>query len=234
MIIKSLPSPNFDDRPSGMMVDMVILHYTGMQDALSALHRLTDPASQVSAHYTIDEDGTIYHHVPEEKRAWHAGVAFWRGDRAINARSIGVELVNPGHEFGYRIFPAKQIDGLIGLLANIRSRHTIPPQHYLAHSDVAPTRKEDPGELFPWQLLAEHGFGIWPDHTIPEVQPLGSIYQYLMEIGYELVDHDASLQAFCRHWVPEYFTQAGQCDMMIIQQRLSWIRDRFRENCQNG
>src|SRR5690606_11494193 len=155
------PSPNFDERNCRRPVDMVVLHYTGMPSAEAALKRLTDPQSKVSAHYVLDEDGTIYRLVPEDKRAWHAGVAFWRGIRDVNARSIGIELVNPGHEFGYREFPSAQIDALLELLADIGSRHEIMPGNYVGHSDIAPARKEDPGELFPWHRLAVAGFGRW-------------------------------------------------------------------------
>ena len=125
--------------------------------------RLCDPAAKVSAHYTIDEDGTVYAHVPEARRAWHAGVSFWAGESDINARSIGIELVNPGHEYGYRAFPEAQIAALIALCHGILARHPIPPARVLGHSDVAPARKEDPGELFPWARLAKAGIGLWPD-----------------------------------------------------------------------
>ena len=156
-----MPSPNQDDR-GGAAIDMLVLHYTGMITAEAALSRLCDPAAKVSAHYTIDEDGTIYAHVPEARRAWHAGVSFWAGKRNVNARSIGIELVNPGHEFGYRAFPRSQIAALIDLCRDILARHPIPAARVLGHSDVAPARKEDPGELFPWAQLAEAGIGLWP------------------------------------------------------------------------
>ena len=183
---------------------MVILHYTGMVDAGAAIRRLTDPASRVSAHYTIDEEGTIYRHVAEEKRAWHAGVAYWRGDAAINARSIGIELVNPGHEFGYRPFPDDQINNLLRLLEEISARHKIAPHHFLAHSDVAPCRKQDPGELFPWQRLAACGFGLWPESWSDTDTP-ASCLENLAAIGYDPADGAASLLAFRRHWHPTWF-----------------------------
>ena len=148
-----MPSPNHDDR-GGAAIDMLVLHYTGMKTAEAALERLCDPAAKVSAHYTIDEDGTVYAHVPEARRAWHAGVSFWAGATDINSRSIGIELVNPGHEFGYRDFPDAQIAALITLCHGILLRHPIPSARVLGHSDVAPARKEDPGELFPWERLA--------------------------------------------------------------------------------
>ena len=156
------PSPNHDARPDGAAVDMLVLHYTGMRTAEEALARLCDPAARVSAHYTIDRDGTVYAHVPEARRAWHAGVSFWAGERNVNARSIGIELVNPGHEFGYVPFTEDQLGALVELSCAIVARHAIPPRRVLGHSDVAPARKVDPGELFPWERLADWGLGVWP------------------------------------------------------------------------
>ena len=155
------PSPNHDDR-GGAVVDMLVIHYTGMASADAALARLCDPVAKVSAHYTIDEDGTVYAMVPEARRAWHAGASCWAGARDINARSIGIELVNPGHEFGYRAFAPAQIAALITLCQGIVTRHAIPAWRVLGHSDVAPMRKDDPGELFPWETLAKAGIGLWP------------------------------------------------------------------------
>ena len=132
-------------------IDMLVLHYTGMPTGAAAIARLCDPAAKVSAHYTVDEDGTVYAHVPEARRAWHAGVSHWAGAGNINSRSIGIEIVNPGHEFGYRAFPDAQIAALITLCHGILLRHPIPSWRVLGHSDVAPARKEDPGELFPWK-----------------------------------------------------------------------------------
>jgi N-acetylmuramoyl-L-alanine amidase len=210
------PSPNFNERREGAPVDILVLHYTGMPTAEGALKRLCDAAAKVSAHYTIDEDGTIYRHVAEEKRAWHAGVSFWAGEREINARSIGIELVNPGHEFGYRAFPEAQITALIELARGIVRRHPIPPLRVLGHSDVAPKRKIDPGELFPWPRLAAEGVGVWPKHPrldisrsvqVPEIQ------RDLAAIGYEcpasgVLDEDtrAAIAAFQRHFRPALVT----------------------------
>ena len=146
------PSPNFDARTAPP--DMIVLHYTGMETGEAALERLRDPEAKVSAHYLVEEDGRVFSLVPEERRAWHAGAAFWAGERDINARSIGVEIVNPGHEFGYREFPEAQIAAVIDLVGGIRERWTVPDARILGHSDVAPRRKEDPGELFPWKRLA--------------------------------------------------------------------------------
>jgi len=155
-------SPNFDRRPEGRAVDMLVLHYTGMPSAEAALERLCDPAARGSAHYLIEEDGSTWCLVPEEARAWHAGVSCWAGERDINGFSIGIELVNPGHEFGYRDFPAVQIMSLVGLARSVLARHPIPPYRVLGHSDVAPQRKIDPGERFPWRWLAQEGIGLWP------------------------------------------------------------------------
>lgn len=158
-------SANFNSR-EGQAVDMVIIHYTGMQSAEAALERLCDPASEVSAHYVIDEDGTIYGLVDEADRAWHAGVSEWQGATNINSRSIGIELVNPGYEHGYREFPPVQIDALIALLKDILARHRIPLPRVLGHSDVAPGRKQDPGHLFPWDRLAAAGVAMHR-HPVP-------------------------------------------------------------------
>ena len=159
------PSPNFDTRPVATPVDILLMHYTGMETGKAALERLCDPAARVSSHYTVDEDGTIFRHVPEECRAFHAGISYWAGATDINARSIGIEIVNPGHEWGYRSFPDVQIDAVIRLSKDILARHPVPPERIIGHSDVAPARKQDPGELFPWQRLAEEGVGLWPAGT---------------------------------------------------------------------
>lgn len=159
------PSPNHDAR--GRAVDMLVLHYTGMPDAASALARLCDPESRVSAHYLVDEDGAVSRLVPEERRAWHAGVAEWAGESDVNARSIGIELVNPGHEHGYRPFPEAQMAALERLAAAVVRRHRIPPRRVVGHSDVAPARKRDPGELFDWARLARAGVGLWPELREP-------------------------------------------------------------------
>jgi N-acetylmuramoyl-L-alanine amidase len=192
------PSPNHDDR-GGVGVDMLLLHYTGMRNAEEALARLCDPAAKVSAHYTIDEDGTVYAHVPEARRAWHAGVAHWAGATDINARSIGIELVNPGHEFGYREFASDQIASLITLCHSILMRHPIPSARVLAHSDVAPARKDDPGELFPWAQLAKAGIGLWPQAVASDLGP-----EALSRYGYDPnAPQDKAITAFQRHFRPK-------------------------------
>lgn len=157
------PSPNFNERQGVDGPDILLLHYTGMQTCAAAVERLTSAEAKVSAHYTVDEDGTIYAHVPEHLRAWHAGVSSWRGMSDINSRSVGIEIVNPGHEFGYRPFPDVQIAAVIELGRAIVRRHAIPARNVIGHSDVAPGRKTDPGELFPWKRLSEAGLGLWAE-----------------------------------------------------------------------
>ncbi len=215
------PSPNHDARPPEAGIDLLMVHYTGMLTADAALARLCNPASQVSAHYTIDEDGTVYRHVPEARRAWHAGVSCWAGVTDLNARSIGIELVNPGHAWGYRPFRAPQIAALITLGQAIVRRHHIPATRVLAHSDVAPARKQDPGELFPWRSLADAGLGLWPaeldapTNTSP-ADPLPSLEGLtarLRRIGYCVGppnDLPTVLMAFQRRYHPTAVT--GTCD----------------------
>ena len=160
------PSPNFNDRPVGMGISSIIIHYTGMETAKAALDHLCNPSSRVSAHFTIDEDGTLYNHVDPEKRAWHAGVSKWGSLENFNDFSIGIELVNPGHEFGYRPFPDAQIDALISLMNDLFDRYPIKPELVLGHSDIAPDRKQDPGELFPWHRLVQENLAIRPVHKV--------------------------------------------------------------------
>lgn len=161
-------SPNHGERLGSGMVDMLILHYTGMESAEAALDRLCDPEAQVSAHYLVDEDGTVTRMVPEDRRAWHAGVACWRRCDDVNSASIGIEIVNPGHEFGYRPFPEVQMAAVAALCRDVLGRHPISARQVLGHSDVAPGRKQDPGELFDWRALAEQGVGLWPrERTMP-------------------------------------------------------------------
>ncbi|MDA0702499.1 MAG: N-acetylmuramoyl-L-alanine amidase [Proteobacteria bacterium] len=214
------PSPNQEPRPTGAEIDILLLHYTGMRNRDEALARLRDPAAKVSAHYLIDEDGAAYILVEEEARAWHAGVSHWAGDSDINSRSIGIELVNPGHEFGYRPFPEAQIVALTALCQDILARHRIPPGRVLGHSDVAPARKQDPGELFPWEGLARSGIGLWPgepdfDPDAPTFEPgandpeIAAFQDALVRYGYGLtasgrLDEESVyvLRAFQRHFRP--------------------------------
>ncbi len=165
-----LPSPNHGVRAADKPVDILLLHYTGMISEEGALAWLSDPRSEVSAHYFVGEDGRVVQMVDESRRAWHAGRSVWAGESDINSRSIGIEIANPGHEFGYRGFPPMQIAAVIALCRDILSRHAIAPERVLAHSDVAPARKEDPGELFPWSELAAAGVGHW---VMPEMVVAG-------------------------------------------------------------
>lgn len=215
MKLISAPSPNFDARVRPP--DMIVLHYTGMPTGDAALARMCDPQSKVSAHYMVEEDGRVFSLVPEERRAWHAGQAFWKGETDINAASVGIEVVNPGHEYGYRAFPDAQIEALIELIADARSRWTIPDARILGHADVAPARKEDPGELFPWKQLAEAGHGLWVESGAAPGAPLSegdegagvfALQAGLTRLGYDCAPSGrfdeattTIVRAFQRHWL---------------------------------
>lgn len=216
--IIAAPSPNFNERRAPP--DMLVLHYTGMPSGEAALARLRDGEAQVSAHYLIEEDGRIFGLVPEERRAWHAGRGVWQGEDDCNAASIGIEIVNPGHEFGYRAFPDVQIASVIALIGDIRERWTVPDSRIIGHSDLAPERKDDPGELFPWKRLAEAGHGLWFEPAAERIKALGGLLQKgddgigvvvlragLHRLGYGIKpggDYDAetesAVRAFQRHW----------------------------------
>lgn len=207
------PSPNFDARAPEKRITHVIVHYTGMPLFAEALQRLTTPAAKVSAHYAIGRDGQIFQLVAEQDRAWHTGVSYWRGERDMNSCSIGIELDNPGHQHGYQAFPSVQIDSLKNLLHAIRQRHALPASAVLGHSDIAPARKEDPGELFPWEDLARDGFGLWPRATAPvTAATLTDIAAWLRQLGFECPGDEfdrsfrQTLLAFQRHWHPESMT----------------------------
>lgn len=215
------PSPNHGPRAPGVPIDILVLHYTGMQTAREALQWLCDPRSKVSAHYFVDEDGSITQCVPEARRAWHAGKSFWKGETDINSRSIGIEIVNPGHHHGYRPFPQAQMDAVIKLAADICGRHSILPWRVLAHSDIAPDRKEDPGELFPWQQLAEAGLCHYVDpvpvtaggvlmqtgdsgQPVEALQSMLALYGYPVDVSGQFDDQTAkTVAAFQRHFRPE-------------------------------
>ncbi len=200
------PSPNFDERHAE--IDMLILHYTGMQSGKEAIERLCDREAKVSAHYVVEENGDVYQLVDEASRAWHAGISFWRGQHHLNANSIGIEIVNPGHEFGYREFTQAQYNSIIELAATIKEAYNIPNINIVAHSDVAPERKTDPGELFNWKLLAETGIGLWPKQTSDyqnfrftedNLSQTVLTHPQLIHLGYQ--NHDEhSITAFQRHW----------------------------------
>jgi N-acetylmuramoyl-L-alanine amidase len=199
MEIIDRPSANFDQRPKGAVIDMLVIHYTGMTDAGAALRRLTDAAAKVSCHYFIGEGGDIIRLVGETDRAWHAGVSFWRGDSGCNARSIGIELQNPGHEFGYRAFPEAQMASLEVLALDIIGRHPIPPGNVVGHSDIAPARKMDPGERFDWRRLAARDIGLWPKPTAESEIGLDA-ERLLAELGYQTSDLVAAITAFQRRY----------------------------------
>jgi N-acetylmuramoyl-L-alanine amidase len=202
-------SPNVDDRPPGCAVDALILHYTGMPSAAAALERLCDPDAKVSAHYLIDEDGSVVQLVPEARRAWHAGVSEWQGRARLNDCAIGLELVNPGHEWGYRPFTEAQYAVCIELCRGILARWPIPPRRVLAHSDVAPARKQDPGELFDWPRLAAAGIGLWPQPGAGAPRSVRRLQGELARLGYSVpptgsLDEATRLvvQAFQRRFRP--------------------------------
>ena len=216
--ITDCPSPNFDERDRP--VSIVVLHYTGMESAEAAIDRLRDPEAKVSCHYLIDEDGRVLRMVPEEKRAWHAGISYWRGVTALNGCSIGIEIVNPGHEYGYRAFPDEQIDALIPLLANINQRYGITRGNVVGHSDIAPQRKQDPGELFPWARLARHRLAL-PRPTRNLMDPNwtdGGFLLALERFGYDVTDPLAATVAFQRRFRPELMdgTIDGECRALLL------------------
>jgi N-acetylmuramoyl-L-alanine amidase len=214
------PSPNHGERKDGKDVSALVLHYTGMRDAASALHQLCNPAAQVSSHYFVHEDGRILQLVPEARRAWHAGVGSWRGETDMNSVSIGIEIVNPGHEFGYVPFPEAQMAAVTALCADIVRRWRIPAGGVIAHSDMAPSRKRDPGELFPWAQLAADGVGLWVEPAPigggrflqrgDSGQPVEALQAMFGLFGYGVAvtgDFDEAMElvvaAFQRHWRPE-------------------------------
>ncbi len=223
--VQERPSPSFDRRPAGIPVDMLVLHYTGMESAAAALARLCDPAAKVSAHWLIDEDGTVVRMVDEGCRAWHAGVAAWRRRTDVNARSIGIELVNPGHEFGYRPFPEAQMAAVVALAGEILGRWPIPARNVVGHSDVAPTRKKDPGELFDWPRLAAAGIGLWPAESDLCVMEPEVVRDGLATVGYDTTDFPAAIRAFQRHFRGERVT--GRIDFATAR-RLAGLIELIR------
>ncbi|WP_267386367.1 N-acetylmuramoyl-L-alanine amidase [Sphingomonas sp. GC_Shp_3] len=218
MTIIETASPNFDERT--LPVTMIVLHYTGMVDAASALERLCDPAAKVSAHYLIDEDGTVHRLVAEDKRAWHAGASCWRRIEDVNSASVGIELVNPGHEHGYRDFAEPQVDALVGLVAEIKERHGITRGNVVGHSDIAPTRKQDPGELFPWHRLARLRLAL-PRPTRNLLDPMWTDAGFLIALerfGYDVKDKLAAVVAFQRRYRPELIDGEidGECRSILL------------------
>jgi N-acetylmuramoyl-L-alanine amidase len=205
------PSPNFDERKQP--VTMIVLHYTGMPDVAGAIALLADPASKVSSHYVVAEDGQIVRMVSEDKRAWHAGRGSWRGLDDINSRSVGIEIQNPGHEWGYRPFPDAQVEAVIQLIAAIKDRFGITRGNIIGHSDMAPTRKQDPGELFPWARLARLRLAL-PRPTKNLMDPGWTDAGFLLALerfGYDVTDPLAATVAFQRRFRPELID--GTIDM---------------------
>jgi N-acetylmuramoyl-L-alanine amidase len=221
LVAEVRPSPNHGERKGRGVVDMLLLHYTGVADDKVAINHLCNPGSKVSAHYVVLPDGAVIQLVAESRRAWHAGLGSWGSDTDINSCSIGIELANPGHEHGYPAFPKRQIAAAIALSRSIFARHRIPPHHVLAHSDVAPTRKQDPGEKFPWHLLAASGIGLWvkparigregPVYTLGETNPaIEETQRLLAQYGYHVPVSGyfdavtrAVVAAFQRHFRPQ-------------------------------
>lgn len=197
------PSPNFGPRVGNGPIDMLVLHYTELETTQVSLERLCDPAAEVSAHYLIDEDGQVFRLVDEQHRAWHAGLSYWRGITDVNSRSIGVELQNRGHDGGLPEFAEPQIHSLIDLCAGILERHPIPPVGILGHSDIAPDRKKDPGEKFPWQRLANAGIGVFPSTDNKGCE--ASLDELLTEIGYD-PEARGRIAAFQRRFCPSAIT----------------------------
>jgi N-acetylmuramoyl-L-alanine amidase len=221
VVAEVLPSPNHGERKDDRRPDMILLHYTGMADPKAALDQLRSAGSEVSAHYFVFEDGRIIQLVQESRRAWHAGVAFWAGETDVNSCSIGIEIANPGHDYGYPGFPKRQIAAVTALCRSIQTRHTIPPVRVLAHSDVAPARKQDPGEKFPWRTLYDSGVGHWVKpapikegglllalsdrgEEVAAIQTSLAEYGYGIEVNgnYDSVMHDV-VAAFQRHFRPD-------------------------------
>jgi N-acetylmuramoyl-L-alanine amidase len=237
MKIVERPSPNFNERAGEGVPDILIMHYTGMQSCEAAVARLTSAEARVSSHYTVDEDGTIYRHVPEALRAWHAGVSHWRGATDINSRSVGIEIVNPGHEFGYRAYPDVQIAAVVQLSKGIVSRHRIPPRNVIGHSDIAPGRKSDPGELFPWKQFAREGLGLWVEAKAGREVPLAradtgprvaELQALLVRYGYGLeltsvYDERTEIvvSAFQRHFRPARFDGVADAETLAILRALN-------------
>jgi N-acetylmuramoyl-L-alanine amidase len=218
--VKVTPSPNHGERLGGRRPDMVLVHYTGMATASEALLRLCNPVAEVSSHYFVFEDGRVFQLVPEGRRAWHAGQASWAGETDVNSASIGIEIANPGHDGGLPPYPDAQIEAVIALTRDIAGRWGIRPERVLGHSDVAPERKQDPGELFPWGRLHQAGIGHWvPPSPIAdgrffaegdEGPPVEALQAMFALYGYDVpVDGTfgprttAVVAAFQRHFRPE-------------------------------
>ncbi len=216
--VTACPSPNFDARV--LPVSIIVLHYTGMVDGPTAIARLCDPEAKVSAHYVVDEDGAVLRLVDEDKRAWHAGLSHWRDTDDVNSASIGIEIVNPGHEFGYRPFPAAQIASVIELVASVKQRHAITRGNIVGHSDIAPARKRDPGELFPWSALARLRLALpRPTHNLMDPGWTQSGFLLALErFGYDVTEPMAAIMAFQRRFRPDLIDGEidAECRMILL------------------
>lgn len=231
LVHREAPSPNWDER--ALPVSMVVIHYTEMESAEASLARLTDPEAKVSAHYLIGEDGEVVSLVPEHKRAWHAGASYWRGLRDVNSASIGIELQHPGHALGYREFAEAQIDALLPLLHRIVHERDIPRANVVGHSDVAPMRKIDPGELFPWERLAKVRLCLERPEKLELGDPFhndGAFYLALERFGYDITDGRKAVEAFQRRWRPEKIDGVidGQVRAIVFQLLLDRDQGRAR------
>jgi N-acetylmuramoyl-L-alanine amidase len=231
LVHRDQPSPNCDARDE--RISMVVLHYTDMPSADAALTRLCDPAAKVSAHYVITEEGEVIRLVDESMRAWHAGMSYWRGKSNVNGASIGIELANPGHTCGYRPFPDAQIEALVPLLHRIVHDYDIPRANVVGHSDIAPQRKLDPGELFPWERLAEYRLALPRPTKLELGDPFdndGAFYLALERFGYDVSDGKKAVEAFQRRWRPEKIDGEidGQIRAILFQLLLDRDQGRTR------
>jgi N-acetylmuramoyl-L-alanine amidase len=231
LVHRDQPSPNCDARDE--RISMVVLHYTDMPSAEGALARLCDPAAKVSAHYVITEEGEVIRLVDESMRAWHAGRSYWRGKANVNGCSIGIELQNPGHTCGYRPFADAQIDALVPLLHRMVDDYDIPRANVVGHSDIAPQRKLDPGELFPWERLAEYRLALPRPTKLELGDPFdndGAFYLALERFGYDVSDGKKAVEAFQRRWRPEKIDGEidGQIRAILFQLLLDRDQGRTR------
>ena len=211
MLVREVVSPNHDARVGS--VRHLVLHYTGMRTGGEALARLCDPVARVSSHYVVEEDGCVFRLVPEGRRAWHAGVSYWRGQTGLNDSSVGIEIVNPGHEWGYRAFPVLQLAAVLELCLEVIGRHGIAARDVVAHSDIAPTRKQDPGELFPWAEFAAEGVGLFPQGSGVSG---GDAAGLLGAIGYDVADLAKAVAAFQRRYRPEAVTGVSDSETLTL------------------
>ena len=241
LVTKIVPSPNLGPRKTDRRPTWIMLHYTGMESGVAALQLLTNPLSEVSCHYLVWEDGRIFQLVPEAARAWHAGRGNWKGESDINSHSIGIEIVNGGHAQGLPPYPDEQIEAVIALCQDIMARHGMAADHILAHSDTAPTRKEDPGEHFPWQRLARAGVGLWPEADTTgdtaalagyragdEGQPVRALQALLAMIGYPVqitgvydALTESVIKAVQRRYCPDTVTGIADARVLAVLKSLA-------------